>query len=281
MILALALTACSEIETPVRATLDDGQILAGTVTTATLQLEGGLGTMHIPIEDIGEVVPVEGGHLSGSGGHVNVWLRNGSELKGKWAEPELSVGIAAGGEVVPVQVPTDELLRFQMMDGQVWPEGLVYRVKTSHGDDFLIDPELTQIELENDLGRFAPFLSECYSVAPIAGSDEWRVELIGGTVLQGPLVRDSIEFAMPMGPDKVEVGLDVLVSLDREDWSDSYSYRDVLLPAEAAPAAKAWNGEAEEPEQGAAADEWLEDDGSGVWFSRRPMSTYKDSRTTH
>lgn len=278
MLVLLAMTACSELETPVRATLDDGQVLSGTVTTPTLLLEGGLGTVGIPIEDIGEVVPVEGGDLSGSGGHVNVWLRNGSELKGRWAEPELEIGIHTGGVVVPVDVPTDELLRFQMMEGQIWPEGLVYRVKTSHGDDFLVDPVLTQIEIENDLGRFAPFLSECVSVAPIDGADgEWRVVLASGTVLQGPLVHDSIEFAMPMGPESVEVGLDVLVSLDREDWGDSHYYRDVLAPSEAAPPMAspdmAWEDNA-----GAGAggmDTMADDSVDGVWFSRRSISGYK------
>lgn len=278
MIAIVALTACSEIETPVRAALDDGQVLSGTVTTPTLLLEGGLGTVSIPVADIGEVVPVEGGALEGSGGHVNVWLRNGSELKGRWAEPELEIGIQAGGQVVPVDIPTDDLMRFQMQDGQTWPEGLVYRVKTSHGDDFLVDPEQTQIEIENDLGLFRPFLVECVSVAPIEGADgEWRVELVNGTVLMGPLAKDSIEFAMPMGPDSVKVGLDVLVSLDREDWSDSHYYRDVLAPTEAAPMSNAWTTDA--PEAAAAEQAWTgEDDsgsGNGVWFSRRSISGYK------
>ena len=272
MFILLALPACSELAIPVRATLDDGQILSGTLGTPTLLLEGGLGTIEIPIYDIGEVVPVEGGDLSGSGGHVNVWLRNGSELKGRWAEPELEIGVEAGGVVVPVDLPTDELLRFQMLEGQVWPEGLVYRVKTSHGDDFLVDPVLTQIEIENELGRFAPFLSECVSVAPIPGSEgEWRVELISGTVLQGPLVHDAINFAMPMGPDEVEVGLDVLVSLERENWSDSHYYRDVLAPAEsnAEPMSMGWDADDEEQGAGAA------DTADGVWFIRRSMDNYK------
>ena len=45
-------------------------------------------------EDVGEVVPVEGDELAASGGYVNVWLRNGSELTGRWADPELDMALA-------------------------------------------------------------------------------------------------------------------------------------------------------------------------------------------
>lgn len=44
------LAACGEAEGrwPVRATLDDGQVLMGAVDTPVLLLEGGLGTIAIP-----------------------------------------------------------------------------------------------------------------------------------------------------------------------------------------------------------------------------------------
>ena len=285
MILLTVLTGCSELETPVRATLDDGQILMGMVTTPTLLLDGGLGPIPVPIEDIGEVTPVEGGDLAGSGNHVTVWLRNGSELRGEWAHPEIQMGIEAGGVVVPIDVTTDELLRLQMLDGQVWPEGVVYRVRTSHGDDFLIDPELTQIELENDLGTFAPFLSECISVAPVEGTDEWRIELVSGTVLVGPLADDAITFALPMGPATVDVPLEVLVGLDRQDWGSAsrswLSMHDmeyertpaaIAVPEEAA----AWETGLQMSEDDAPARQMLDSGaGSGGWFRNDAMRDFK------
>ncbi|MCP4810081.1 MAG: hypothetical protein GY913_20260 [Proteobacteria bacterium] len=289
MILLTLLTGCSELETPVRATLDDGQVLMGMVSTPTLLLNGGLGAIPIPIDDIGEVTPVEGGDLAGSGNHVTVWLRNGSELRGEWARPEIQMGIEAGGIIVPVDVTTDELLRLQMLDGQVWPEGVVYRVRTSHGDDFLIDPELTQIELQNDMGLFAPFLSECISVAPIEGSDDWRIELATGTVLVGPLADDAITFALPMGPATVDVPLDVLVGLDRQDWGtasrdwlSTMDYERAAAPVAAEPmvgygagAAEnaAWEtGMIEDEIQRAAPRARLD---SGGWFTNDAMRDFK------
>ncbi len=225
MTLLLALTACSELETPLRATLDDGQVLMGTVTTPTLLLEGAMGTIEIPVEDIGEVEPVEGGALSGSNGHVTVWLRNGSELRGRWAEPELGMGIQAGGQVIPVDLPMDQVMRVQLMEGQVWPEGLVYRVRTTHGDDFLIDPQTTQVSITNDLGTFSPFLSECMSLTPVDGNDgDWKVVLASGTVLVGPMTHDSFDFAMPMGPSRVDTPLELVAGIDRQDWTGSSDY---------------------------------------------------------
>ncbi len=84
-----------------------------------------------------------------------------------------------------------------------------------------MDPEATRITLVNDMGTFAPFLAECLSIAPIAepGGD-WRVELVTGTVLVGPLREAEIAFGLPMGPDTLTVPLDRLVSLDRSTWAD-------------------------------------------------------------
>jgi hypothetical protein len=216
----LASIGCAEEPLwPVRATIDDGQVLTGAIQTPELLLEGGLGTLAIPWEDVGEVVPVEGKELADSAGFVSVWLRNGSELTGRWVDPELSMGLEVGGSSVSVDVPVDQLLRLQTQGGEIWPEGVVYRVRTSHGDDFLVDPEASRLVLENEMGRFAPFLSECLSASPLEDpTGDWRVELLNGTVLIGPIVDEGLAFELGLGPGEARVPLEVLVSLERQDW---------------------------------------------------------------
>jgi len=203
----------------VRATLSDGQIIYGSLKTATLSLEGGMGTLDIPLADVGEVIPVEGGELGESDGYVNVWLRNGSELAGKWHDPELAMGVLVGGEEVKVDLPAADLARLQTQGGEVWPDAAVYRVTTTHGDDFLVDAAASQLVLRNDLGTFSPYLSECRSARPLEDADgDWRVELETGTVLVGELADDELTLALPMGPGEVTVPLAILVSMDQQDW---------------------------------------------------------------
>jgi hypothetical protein len=228
LLFALATTACSEEGLhPVRATMDDGQVLMGAVSTPELLLEGGMGTIAIPWEDVGEVVPVEGEGLMSAGGYVDVWLRNGSELTGRWVDAELAMELAVGGETLAVDVPVDPLLRLQTQGGEVWPQGLVYRVRTSHGDDFLVDPDASRLVIENEMGSFAPFLSECVSAAPVEDpTGDWRVELITGTVLIGPISDSAITFSLPMGPEEASVPLEKLVSLERQDWGGYPSHEE-------------------------------------------------------
>lgn len=225
--LPLATLGCAdELLWPVRATMDDSQVLMGEIATPELLLEGGLGTLSIPWEDVGEVVPVEGDELGSSGGYVDVWLRNGSELTGRWVDAELTMDLSVGGERLAVDVPVTRLLRLQTQGGEVWPQGVVFRVRSSHGDDFLVDPEGSRLVLENDMGTFAPFLSECVSATPLDGSEgDWRIELLSGTVIIGPLADDAVTFQLAMGPEEVTVPLDTLVSLERQDWG-SYLYQD-------------------------------------------------------
>lgn len=205
--------------TPVRATLEDGQILMGEVQTTTLRLQSGVGLLEIPLADIGEVVPTSGGDLGESEGRVDVWLRNGSELRGTWADPEIAMTIAVGGKAVPVDLPMNDLFRFQLQGGTQWPGGPVYRMRTSYGDDFLVDPSRTHLVLENDLGSFEPLLSECAHVAPVGDPEgPWRVQLQTGTVLLGHLRDASITVALPIGPDEISVPLAEFVSLNVESW---------------------------------------------------------------
>lgn len=204
---------------PVRATLADGQVLVGQVETDVLLLDGGLGRLSIPLEDVGEVVPVEGGDLAASGNHVGVWLRDGTELRGQWAEPELRMGIEVGGRTVGVDLPVEAMNRFQFQGGTEWPTGVVYRVRTRFGDDFRVDPENTRLVVDSDLGQFEPFLSECVSAVPLGDpTGDWRVELHTGTVLVGPLAESEVTFALLTGPEEISVALADFVSLDRQYW---------------------------------------------------------------
>ena len=217
----LVLTGCTEQygESTVRVGLGDGQVLYGQLNTDILYLQGAAGLLEIPLDDVGEVVPVEGTDLGGANSYVTVWLRNGSELRGEWIDPELAVGIPLRGGVVPVEIPMNSLQRFQTQGEEIWSKGPVYRVQTSHGDDFLVDADRSSIRLLSDLGSFTPFLSECRSIEPI-NSDQgrWRVELNNGTILLGRLDEEHLDLALPMGPAKVGVPVSQLVALEQEYW---------------------------------------------------------------
>ncbi|MFK7928228.1 MAG: hypothetical protein AB8H79_08560, partial [Myxococcota bacterium] len=206
-----ALSACgspAEEGTPIRATLDEDQILVGEVHTGFLVLEGGLGTLDIPLEDVGEVEPVEGTDLAGSGDHVRVWLRNGSELVGRWAKPSVAVDIEIGGAIAQVDLPMDDVQRLQLEGQSEWPEDGIFRVTTSFGDDLFINAAQTRLPLQTDLGAFSPFLDEVASVVPLDGpAGRWRVELQTGTVLVATIASDSLNLALPAGPEFIDVPL--------------------------------------------------------------------------
>lgn len=213
-------------ETPVRATLGDGQILMGEVHTRTLLLRSGSGDLEIPLADVGEVVPATGGKLGEADGRVDVWLRNGSELRGTWADPKLAMSIRVGGAEVAIDLPMNDLSRFQLQGDARWPGGPIYRMKTRFGDDFLVDPARTHLIIENDLGTFSPLLSECKYVGPVDDPQGlWRVQLLTGTVLLGKLQDDKVTVALPMGPSEVSVPLEQFVSLRIESWSPVASVR--------------------------------------------------------
>ncbi|MDP2310279.1 MAG: hypothetical protein Q8P18_29960 [Pseudomonadota bacterium] len=211
--------AHARTETPVRATLGDGQILMGEVRTKTLLLKSGSGILEIPLSDVGEVVPADAGGLGESEGRVDVWLKNGSELRGTWADPKLAMSIRVGGDKVAVDLPMNDLSRFQLQGDARWPAGPVFRMRTRLGDDFLVDPARTQLVLENSFGTFSPLLSECRSVAPVSDPEGlWRIELQTGTVLLGHLQDGKVTVALPMGPAQMSVPLDQFVSLRVERW---------------------------------------------------------------
>lgn len=130
------------------------------------------------------------------------------------------MGIAVGGGKVGVNLPMYELTRFQLRGEVAWPDQPSYRVQTTWGDDFLVDPARTRLQLENQLGSFSPSLAECVSAAPVGDADgEWRIELTTGTVLVGELKGDSLTVAPSMGPKELTLPLAALESLSLRVWS--------------------------------------------------------------
>lgn len=285
--LAPFLSSCDETEvvndTPVRATLDDGQVLMGGVTTEVLELVTGFGTVEVPIADVGEVRPVEGGALGGSGNNVSVWLRNGSELRGQWAEPELEMALDIDQRTVTVDLPMENLERFQLQHGDQMPRGEVFRVRTIYGDDFVVDAEATWVSLSNDLGRFEPTLHEIQTLEQLpvswpesfeqaafeqAAFDEetpprWRMALGSGTVLIGALEGTGedaarLELALPLGPEVVTVPIEAVVSVERQDWGSYDSW---------------WS---EEQQAAPAAEQAARD--SGEWFDNARQSGFKSAQ---
>ena len=216
-----ALVGCgSSVQTPVGATLDDGQVLVGGITTPVLRLAGAFGDVAVPLEDVGMVVPVEGLTLGESHGQVDLWLRNGSELRGRWDAPELAMAIAVGGRQVEVELPTDRMQTLQLQATPAWPSFDVFRVKTTWGDDFVVDAEQTRLGVKSALGEFEVTLAECSSVGPVGEpTGDWRFVLNTGTVLIGAPRESELAFALPMGPERIVVPLTALVSLQRGGWA--------------------------------------------------------------
>ncbi len=265
------------VETAVRATLADGQVLMGDVRTRVLRLATGAGLVEVPLADVGEVVPAAREGLQVSEGVVNVWLRNGSELRGTWSDPALAMGIKVGGGVMPVDLPMNELTRFQLHSREAWPAGPVYRMKTTWGDDLLVDPTKTHLVVQNQLGTFAPSLAECRSLHPITDPEgDWRIELATGTVLIGKLQDKSVAVSLPMGPDEFTVPLANFVSLTLESWSTptvpvtlplAREVRDDRMTVEAAPRLQP-----RQPQSATGQDE------SGDWFDRGALDATKSAQ---
>jgi len=225
-----------QVDTAVRATLSDGQVLMGEVRTRALRLMTGAGLVEVALSDVGEVLPA-GSQLGTAEGQVNLWLRNGSELRGTWSDPELAMNILVGGGKVGVNLPMGQLTRFQLKGREAWPEGPVYRLRTAQGDDVLVDPAKTHLRVENQLGTFTPSLAECVSVAPIDDPQgDWRIALSTGTVLVGGLQDDKVTVALPMGPKELTVALADFVSLRLETWSPVPLAPPPMLPGYPPPA---------------------------------------------
>jgi hypothetical protein len=130
------------------------------------------------------------------------------------------MAIAVGGGEVPVDLPMNDLGRFQLQGDAAWPTGPVFRMRTSWGDDFLVDPTRTHLVLSNNLGTFAPMLAECQSAQPLGEpTGPWRVVLRTGTVLVGKLQDAAVTVALPLGPEEMTIPLANFVSLRLESWA--------------------------------------------------------------
>lgn len=269
--LTLLSLACGEpsLDLPVRATLDDGQRVVGAVETELLRLVTDYGTLAIPLSDVGEVRPVESDALGGSANHVGVWLRNGSELRGRWEEPELRMSIWIDEQPVELDLPMESLTRFQFQGGDLLPLGQVYRLRTIYGDDLVVDAEQTRLRMESDLGTVFPLLAEIHTLAPATGdpAGDWRMELFTGTVLIGSLGGmgedpEALELRLPLGPETITLDVAAITRIERQDWGDygswSQDYR-----SRAAPAVEALG--------------YVEGD-SGGWFDNRVQQEFKSSR---
>ena len=289
--LALAFGLGAKKNSAVRVTMDDGQVLYGDVRTARVSLHSTLGELKIPLSDIGEVLPVEGDQLEDSEDHVRIWLRDGSELVGKWNEPELAMTIDVGKESVRIDVPTDDLGRLQTQGGEVWPRGAVYRVRTVHGDDFLVDARDSRFTMVNELGTFSPTLADCVTIRPLGDPEgDWRIELATGTVLIGALDGNQLTLAMPMGPESVTLPLASFASMEQQSWGTATVQRTSTqsrggrrgLGAKKA-AYEAWT-DAEvvaAPQAAVTYDEAgvgsVEDDSPSGWFRRHGLEQAKQS----
>ncbi len=285
---------------PIRATLDDGQVLYGDARTTRLSLASPLGTLKIPLDDIGEVVPVEGGQLGDADGHVRIWLRDGSELVGQWEDPQIAMAIRVGKDDVKIDLPAEQLTRLQTQGGEVWAHGAVYRVRTVHGDDFLVDARESRFTLVNQLGSFTPALADCRSVRPVDDPEgPWRIELATGSVLIGELDGSQLTLAMTLGPESVTVPLASFDSMEQQTWSTAQQITQPRRSLKATggggarrgPSAPAWSSWEDRDDQGAVnASEGApapsaapveiqvdEEESAGGWFRRDNLQRAKKS----
>jgi hypothetical protein len=67
------------------------------------------------------------------------------------------------------------------------------------------------------------------SARPLGSPEgDWRVELLNGTVLIGPLQGGEIEFVLPHGPDALTVPLERFVAMERQYWTPPVEQTDAV-----------------------------------------------------
>ncbi len=220
LLVALAAAGCATEGPPVRITLVDDQVLVGHLTTRTIELETGMGPLEFDSADAGELGPIEGPGIDASGHMVNLWLRNGSEFRGRWNRPEVEVQLDVGGEGHSIDVPIAKLARLQFSGDEIWPEESVFRIRTKDGDDFFVDVSRTQLEFSNELGTFKPYLEEIERIDPLdEAKRSWRMTLENGTSLVAELRQTELDLAFAMGPEALRLPLAAVVSMQRERFS--------------------------------------------------------------
>lgn len=212
---ALVLAGCAAGDPKVRVTLNDGQVLVGTLATRSFDLKTGFGTLSFDTAHAGELGPAEGEDLEVSGDAVRLWLRNGSEFVGKWVKPSVTVVLSVGDREVEIAAPIAKVRRLQFFGRTAWP-GTVFRIVTVAGDDFFVDVTRTRVPLKNELGAFEPFLSEIADLSPLDRTKNlWRVAFENGTVLNAEIARPSLELELDMGPEAFLLPLESVAKMER------------------------------------------------------------------
>lgn len=215
--IALLLAGCRTAGPDVQVTLADGQVLVGRLATPTFSMKTGFGELDFDTRDAGELGLVEGETVKQSGEMVRLWLRNGSEFVGKWQKPAVEVRMSMGGDEVAIQVPIAKLKRLQFRGEAVWSRDPVFRIVTRHGDDFFVDVTRTRMKLGNEMGNFAPFLSEVARLQPQdAEKKQWRVQLGTGTVFLAALQQEQLDLRLAMGPERLKLPLEAVKQMDRQ-----------------------------------------------------------------
>jgi small nuclear ribonucleoprotein (snRNP)-like protein len=200
----------------VQVKLNDGQVLVGRLATRTFTLMTGLGIVSFDTADAGELGPLEGTDLNQSKHLVRLWLRNGSEFIGGWQKPSVTVAVSIGGKEIPINVPIAKVSRLQFRGAQIWPDGPVFRIRTTSGDDFFVDVTRTRIGFENELGCFEPYLSEITHILPRdPAKTSWEIHLSQGMIFNGRIPQKILSLQLEMGPETISLPL---VEIERMEY---------------------------------------------------------------
>lgn len=219
MLVLIFMVGCSQTReyatSKIQATLSDGQTIVGQLSTRELVLESNLGELIFDAADAGELGLLEGENVEQSGNQIRLWLRNGSEFIGQWKKPSVTIDMSLGGKLKSIKIPINKLKRLQFQSEAVWPEQPVFRIVTNQGDDFFVDVTKTQMIFSNEMGSFAPFLSEIMQLEK-KENNVWRIFLDNGSVFLGKLEQDNLNLHLSMGPKQLNIPLTVIKRMNKE-----------------------------------------------------------------
>lgn len=219
LLLSLILSGCSfgDRRPQVLVTMSDGQRLMGRLTTDSFALDTGMGSLSFDATVAGELGPVEGGDVKAAAKKIRLWLKNGSEFVGTWQEPAVELELDLGERKRLIKVPIDKLARLQFYGEPIYTDEPLFRIRTSHGDDFYVDVTRTRLELTSDLGQFDPYLGEIDRLEPIgADGKRWRIRMESGTVLIGTLAREALDLRLAVGPEQIALPVGAVKQMARQ-----------------------------------------------------------------